>query len=70
MAPAYLLPAMKINPLPAGFVIPAQPVRRQNRRPAPIGFTKSSMTDIGRSSAGTALLCGSTAATRMTGLCD
>jgi hypothetical protein len=23
---AYLLPAMKINPLPAGFVVPAQPV--------------------------------------------
>jgi hypothetical protein len=26
-APAYLLPAMKINPLPAGFVVPAQPVK-------------------------------------------
>ncbi len=26
-ASAYLLPAMKINPLPAGFVVPAQPVR-------------------------------------------
>jgi ATP-dependent DNA ligase len=26
-APAYLFPAMNINPLPAGFVIPAQPVK-------------------------------------------
>jgi ATP-dependent DNA ligase len=26
-ASAYLLPAMKINPLPAGFVVPAQPVK-------------------------------------------
>jgi ATP-dependent DNA ligase len=25
-ASAYLLPAMKVNPLPASFVIPAQPV--------------------------------------------
>jgi ATP-dependent DNA ligase len=25
---AYLLPAMKINPLPAGFIFPAQPVLR------------------------------------------
>jgi bifunctional non-homologous end joining protein LigD len=24
---AYLLPAMKINPLPAGFVVPAQPIK-------------------------------------------
>jgi hypothetical protein len=27
IASAYLLPAMKINPLPAGFVVPAQPVK-------------------------------------------
>jgi hypothetical protein len=27
MASAYLLPAMKINPLPAGFIVPAQPVK-------------------------------------------
>jgi bifunctional non-homologous end joining protein LigD len=27
MASAYLLPAMKIKPLPAGFVVPAQPVK-------------------------------------------
>jgi ATP-dependent DNA ligase len=27
IASAYLLPAMKINPLPAGFVVPAQPIK-------------------------------------------
>jgi ATP-dependent DNA ligase len=27
IASAYLLPAMKINPFPAGFVVPAQPVK-------------------------------------------
>jgi bifunctional non-homologous end joining protein LigD len=27
IASAYLLPAMKVNPLPAGFVVPAQPVK-------------------------------------------
>jgi bifunctional non-homologous end joining protein LigD len=31
---AYLLPAMKINPLPTGFVVPAQPVKA--RKP-PVG---------------------------------
>jgi ATP-dependent DNA ligase len=29
-ASAYLVPAMKINPLPAGFVVPAQPVKASN----------------------------------------
>jgi hypothetical protein len=27
IASAYLLQAMKINPLPAGFVVPAQPAK-------------------------------------------
>jgi hypothetical protein len=31
IASAYLLPAMKINFLPAGFVIPAQPVLASKR---------------------------------------
>jgi hypothetical protein len=26
-APAYLLPAMKINHFPAGFVVPAEPIK-------------------------------------------
>jgi bifunctional non-homologous end joining protein LigD len=34
IASAYLFPAMKINPLPAGFVVPAQPVKA--RKP-PVG---------------------------------
>jgi hypothetical protein len=45
-ASAYLLLAMKFMPLPAGFVIPAQPVKA-SKPPAPIGSTKSSMTGIG-----------------------
>jgi bifunctional non-homologous end joining protein LigD len=32
------------RPLPAGFVIPAQPAKASKPPPAPIGFTKSSMT--------------------------
>jgi hypothetical protein len=39
-----LLPAMKIKPLPPASSCPRGLSQRQNRRPAPIGFTKSNMT--------------------------
>jgi bifunctional non-homologous end joining protein LigD len=34
IASAYLLPTMKITPLPTGFVVPAQPVKASKR---PVG---------------------------------
>jgi hypothetical protein len=47
IASPYLLPAMKINPVPAGFVVPAQPVKA-SKPPVgtKIGFTKSSTMAI------------------------
>jgi hypothetical protein len=59
---------MKINPLPAWFVLPAQRVNVKAAGSAPIGSTKSSIT--GSSRAATVPPRGFTAATRMTGLCD
>jgi hypothetical protein len=35
---------IRIKRFPAGFIIPPQPLMLQDRPPAPIGFTKSSMT--------------------------
>jgi hypothetical protein len=67
---AYLSLAMKINPLPAGFVVPAQPVKAPK---PPVGtdwFMKSNMTATELSSAGTAPQYGFTAATPMTGRRD
>jgi hypothetical protein len=64
IAMAYLLRVMKIKRLPAGFVIPAQPAEASNRRPVPTGSTKSNMTAIELSSAGTVPPCGSTARSR------
>jgi hypothetical protein len=46
-ASAYLRRTMKFESHPAGFVIPAQPLKLQTRPPALIGFMKSSMMDIG-----------------------
>jgi hypothetical protein len=42
----------RINRLPAGFVIPAQWSQRQDRRPDPIGFTRSNTTATESSCAG------------------
>jgi hypothetical protein len=64
--PAYLLPKMKINPLPAGFVVPVQPVSSKARS-ASTGFTK--IKHDGESSwAGTVQSCEFTAGTPVTGL--
>jgi hypothetical protein len=46
-ASVYLLRAMKIKPLPVGFVIPLNRLKLQRRRPVLIGFTKSNTTVIG-----------------------
>jgi hypothetical protein len=58
IASAYFLRAMKTNFLPAGSVVPAQPVKLQSRRSAPTGFTKSSMTATELPCAGTVPQCG------------
>jgi hypothetical protein len=47
IASASPLQAMKINPFPAGFVVPAQPVKAPKLPSAPTGFTKSSTMAIG-----------------------
>jgi hypothetical protein len=44
---AYLRCTMKLKPFRPGSLSPLNRLKRLNRLPAPIGFTKSSMTDIG-----------------------
>jgi hypothetical protein len=60
IASVYLPPAMKINPSPAGFVVPFNRLKLQNRPPASTGSTKSNMTATELSCGGTAPRCGST----------